>query len=357
MAQKVVQALLDSLVEKTMGSSREDTLYAQKFLVKQISDYEERLTKAEQRLAEFKKQNVGLMPSQGGGYYQRLQTSLDELEDSNSALTIAQNRRSELQKQLKGERDVIGNTELDNRINEKLEELNELLLRYTDRHPDVLALRQTIAQLKRQKKADSIDRRSLSGEEAELNPVYQSIKIAMSEVDVEIATLQTRVEGQKREIEELRKLVDTMPEVEANLARLNRDYDVTKAQYEALLERLESARLSEGAELSKDEIKFRVIEPPILPVWPSEPNRFILLSMVLLAGLGAGLGFAYLLNEIKPVFCTAEELNQTTGLPVLGVVSIKLDEERMHLTRVNIKYLAGGIAALFFVYLIVLVLV
>ena len=72
----VVKSLLDSFINQSVGGSRGDAESAQKFLMDQISDYEARLTAAEQRLADFKKQNVGLMPDQRGGYYERLQAEM-----------------------------------------------------------------------------------------------------------------------------------------------------------------------------------------------------------------------------------------------------------------------------------------
>ena len=70
--------------------------------------------------------------------------------------------------------------------------------------------------------------------------------------------------------------------------RLNRDYEINKQQYDTLLQRLESAKISEQAEQSADNVKFRVIEPPIVPVRPSGPDRVALNALVLLAALGAG---------------------------------------------------------------------
>jgi hypothetical protein len=140
---------------------------------------------------------------------------------------------------------------------------------------------------------------------------------------VEIATLKSEIEEQSKRIEELRKMVDTVPEVEAKLARLNRDYMVTKTHYEKLLQSLESAKISEGAEQSTDEIQFQVLEPPVLPLMPSGPNRALFLSAVLVLSLGAGLVLAYFMNEVKPVFCSSTELRKEVGLPVLGAVSVK----------------------------------
>ena len=83
---------------------------------------------------------------------------------------------------------------------------------------------------------------------ASANPIYQSIQLALNQVDVEIAGLKGELSDHQQKVTELRRMVDTMPQVEAEYARLNRDYNVNKAQYTALVERLEKARLGEEAE-------------------------------------------------------------------------------------------------------------
>ena len=74
---KVVDTLLDNFVEGTLGGKRQGSLSAQKFLEDQIKDYEQHLREAEDRLAVFKKNNVGLMPTQSGDYFTHLQSEID----------------------------------------------------------------------------------------------------------------------------------------------------------------------------------------------------------------------------------------------------------------------------------------
>ena len=197
-----------------------------------------------------------------------------------------------------------------------------MLLKYTDQHPDVIALKAVIAQLEAKKAQEQKATGAVRHEQAlELNPVYQRMKIALSEADVDVATLRTQRNEQQQQVAELRKRVDTIPEVEANLSRLNRDYNVTKAQYEALVKRRESARLSEQAEQSSDDIKFRVIEPPMVPLNPIGPKRVLLLTIVLFGAFAAGGALAFVLSQLRPVFITRQTLREITGLPILGSVN------------------------------------
>ncbi|HEX7027645.1 MAG TPA: XrtA system polysaccharide chain length determinant [Gammaproteobacteria bacterium] len=350
-AYRVVQALLDSWVERTLGASRTDTTTAQEFLRAQIDQYEKRLTLAEQRLADFKKDNVGLMPSSDSSYYVRLQQELDELNNKRNRLRLAMNKRNELLQQLQGERSSIGGLEIDAKIQAQRQQINNLLLRYTDRHPDVIAEKETLNQLLAQKENGDYPVAGNYGDEGIGGSVYQSLRMAMSETDVEIATLEAEIDEQMKYIEELKAMVDTMPEVEAQLARLNRDYIVTKTNYERLLQSLEAAKISEGAEQSADEIQFQIIEPAMLPISPSGPNRAMFLSAVLVMSLGAGIVIAYLMNEIKPVFCSSMDLRKEIGLPVLGTVSVKWLPMERRIMQMDMLRLMAFLGILFAAYI------
>ena len=85
-ALSVVQTLLHTFVEQTLGGKREGSEHAQKFLETQIKDYEQRLSSAEDRLAAFKKKNVGLMPREQGGYFTQLQHEVDAAKKAETDL-------------------------------------------------------------------------------------------------------------------------------------------------------------------------------------------------------------------------------------------------------------------------------
>jgi hypothetical protein len=94
------------------------------------------------------------------------------------------------------------------------------------------------------------------------------------------------------------------------------------------LQRLESAKISEQAEQSNDNVKFRVIEPPSVPVKPSSPQRTQLNLLVLAASLGAGIGLAVLLAMLHPTFATREILEKVTGVRVIGAITAAMPVQR-----------------------------
>jgi len=329
-AKQVIDNVLKTLVDGSVLDSITDKKSAQKFIVDQLEQQEIRLTVAEEELAQFKKKNVGLMPSDGQGYYSRLQLSYEERDRFRSDLRIAKNKYELLSKQLKGEAPVFaGDSNIDKQIRAHTIALDELLLKFTEQYPDVIAKRQIIVQLQRKKVKEVADRLKTPSDtdspqsDLSLNPVYQDTKIALSTAAVEVKTLQSKLSEQNIKIRKYEGLVDIIPEVEAKLSSLNRDYNVIKTQYEALLGRLESAKLSAEADKGRDNLKFKIIDPPFVPLEPASPKRGLLMLGVLAVGIAGGLGLMFLLYMLRPVFITTQELNETLGLPVLGSVKIR----------------------------------
>jgi len=337
-ALKVVDTLLSTFVEQTLGGKREGSENAQKFLETQIKDYEQRLSAAEDRLATFKKRNLGLMPSDEGGYFAQLQKETDEAKKADIELSIAVSRREELIKQLHSDQAVseagatgplVGGTnsaggDTLSRIQQTQAKLDELLLKYTDQHPDVLAMRATLEELKNRRatELESLrrgDAAAVAASGAGSNPVYQSMQLELNKVNVEIAALRQELAQHQTTVADLKARLNSAPQVEAEYQQLNRDYDVNKAQYTALLESYQKARLGERAD-NAGSVRFEIALPPTAPVVPVWPKRTMLLAGVWALALAAGAGLAYGLHVVKPIVSSVRVANEATNFPVLGVV-------------------------------------
>ena len=361
----VVRALLDNFVEGTLSGNRSGATAAQTFLTTQIADYEKRLAAAEARLANFKKRNVGMIPGDKGDYFSRIDKEMNGLQESQTNLAIATSRREELRRQLQGAKPYVPGTsgsaaaagpgassDLSMRVQEAEARLEDLLLRYTDKHPEVLALKDTIHELKAREAKEMAELarggpgtgaiRSLSA-----NPVYQSIQVQLNQVEVDLASLRGAVSQHQNEIANLRKFVNLAPEVEQEFSRLNRDYGVTKAQYEVLVQRLQQARVSDDAAQSGS-IRFQIIDPPradVLPVWP---NRPLLIGSTLAASILFGLLVALGLHILSPTYDETGSLARDTGLPVVGAISRVKPPGEAAMQKTRDRRLMAAAAALVF---------
>lgn len=363
-AQQVVDLLLRTFMEDTLGIKRSGQEDAQSFLKEQIAEYESRLAEAENKLAEFKKHNVGTMPTDKGDYFTRMQEEMTGLDDVRKTLQLAEARRAEMTRQLSGEEPFMFGFDADAnqpsssssgdvaaRIQEMERRREELLLRYTGKHPQVIATEKTIEELKA-RQADELQRLR-SGQRAtgdlaqslKANPVYQSIRVELKRTEVQIAESRRDVAEREARVAELRRLVNTVPEVEAELQRLNRDYEVTQVQYQQLVQRLQTAKISQDADRTGI-VKFQVIDPPMVGLQPVAPKRGILLIGVLALGLGAAVGAAYLLNRLQPVFQNVRSLSEIVGLPVLGCVSRTWVQRHVVAARLKLVAFSGVVAML-----------
>ena len=166
-------------------------------------------------------------------------------------------------------------------------ELTTLLVDSTEEHPRVKELRGNIQSLK-EKRAQQVRQAA------------------------EIATVDT-----KRYIE----IAESVPRQEQELARLTRDTEVNEKLYAMLLERLETARISQELEDSENKTKFKIIEPARFPLKPVKPDKIKLGLMGLLLGAMAGFGCIYLVEYNDQSFKGVEELKSFFDLPVLGAIS------------------------------------
>ena len=211
---------------------------------------------------------------------------------------------------------------------------------WTDSHPDVIRLRNQIARLK------PIAAREPAGAGTMPNPSYVSLRAMVAEKEGQVGAAAMRKAQLQADLAQLGNRQASEPGVAAEQERLNRDYDVLKKQYDKLLEDRDQVRLRTDVRSQTDAVKFRVIDPPSQPSIPLTPNRPLLLTLILLVGLGAGAGTAYVLGQIQTTFPTQNRLADATGLPVLGSIGEVFTDERRSKHRQRLVWLGGGAGAL-----------
>lgn len=351
MAQKVVQSFLQILMNDTVGANTAANSTARQFLQQQVADYGQRLNQAEQKLADFKKANVGYIPDQGGSsYFTRLQAAESRLQDLQAQYDTAVAGRGTIRQQMQALASGPGSTGIDPRtqaIDQQIasyqDQLNKLLLTYTDAYPDVISTRRMISQLQARRKAlqSGPASSSMMGVASD-NPVYQEMQKSMYASQVSVKTLATQIALQKQQITELKGKVDTITGVQADLQQLTRNYTVTKKQYDELVERLNTAQLSQDATQSGNNLKFRIINPPIVPLQPVSPKRGLLLLVVFVLAVAIGCVFGWFMHQIRPVFVSLKGLQEHVGHPVLGTLSLLVSPERRRQRRREVIGFCAG---------------
>lgn len=364
-AQRVVQALVSIFVESSLGDKRQDSDSARKFIDEQIHNYENKLKEAENRLKEFRLRNVDIATGDGKSGVDRISELSATLSSSRLALREAENSRDALRRQIVGEEPVLlpdasgpdmgaSSPELDGRIDTQKRNLDALLQRYTDQHPDVVGARRLIKDLEEQKRQELIARKKNAaanpGSSVSNNPVYQQIRVSLAEAEANVASLHARVAEYEARYKRSLDLLKSQPQLEAEFTQLNRDYDIHKKNYEQLVSRRESAEISGDLDSVGSVADFRLIDPPRASQTPVSPNRLLLLPGGLVMALLAGLFAAFVASQVRPVFFDGKALRDTTGLPLLGTVSLIPNEARRIKERASLRRFVAATASLIATY-------
>jgi len=333
-ARNVVQSLLTIFAENTTGTQRTEIDNAQRFLNDQIGLYEKQLRAAEQRRADFRTEHLDVLS--GAASTAAIDGLRGQVQQMHNELADASARRDELQKEIESivpaapTADTIvvaGPGAGETQLAQLQRQLADLRTRYTDQHPDVIALKAQIADLSSQLAASRGGRDKAAGGAGAAtgrtrvsSVVYDQVRLKLLDAQGQVVSLQRRVTQSEAELARVEGIAKASPGVQAQAEDMDRDYTILKKNYEELLARREATNLSEAADTKADKIQFRVIDAPQVANAPVAPNRPVLYSIVLLAGILGGLGIPVLLTQIDRSFTTLQRL-KGLGLPVLGGVS------------------------------------
>ncbi|MDP3086377.1 MAG: GNVR domain-containing protein [Rubrivivax sp.] len=377
-AKRVIQSLVSIFVESSLGASRKDTDSAKTFLNEQIKQYETKLEEAESRLKEFRLRNLDLRAADGGGdAASRLVAIGAQLEEAKLQLREAEQSRDAAKQYLNAEKGQGANLttqsllqesaiqvttpEIDGRIDAQKRNLDAMLQRYTEQHPDVVSARRMVKDLEAQRSKEVAELRRIAmaaptatkGATASL--AVQELGRMVASSEVQVAALKARVAEYGSRMVQARAALKTSPQIEAEAAQLNRDYAINKKNYEDLVARRQSAIMSGELEVASGVADFRLIDPPRVSPKPVSPNRLALLPLALIAGVGAGLFVAFAASQLRPVYGDANELRTKTGLPLLGVVSLvmsDIDRRRERVSLIRFVGASGGLVGVFVLGLI-----
>jgi polysaccharide chain length determinant protein (PEP-CTERM system associated) len=376
-AKRVVQSLASIFIESSMGDGRNDSDTAKKFIDEQIKNYVSKLEEAESGLKAFRIRNIDAQTADGKDMSVRLAEISTQLNQARLELREAENSREEAKRQLESEKAQTANVTansllqesassistpgIDARIAAQKSNLDGLLQRYTEAHPEVLSARRLIKELEEQKKQEIREMRKsmLANPASSVNNglAYQELNKILATTEVQVAGLRARVNEYEARYKRARELIKLSPQIESEYAQLNRDYAINKKNYEDLIARRESATISGNLEKASGVADFRLIDPPRASPNPVAPNRLLLLILVLLGAIAIGGATAFAASQFRPVFYSAHSLRSITGLPFLGMVSkVQNDAARLveRLDQRRFFAASGSLVGLFIAGILIL---
>jgi polysaccharide chain length determinant protein (PEP-CTERM system associated) len=371
-AQRLVERLVKMFVNSSGDGKKKDSEDARNFIEEEIRTYEAKLVEAENKLKDYKLKNFSVTGVSTQDYFVRMSALSDEVNKLRLEYSAAEQSRDALKRELSSEApqlplEALGPqavagpivSEHETRLDTLKKQLDELLRRYTEEHPDVVSTRRTIAQVEALKRADLEAKRAAlaalskggpnAAAAAATNPVFQKIRFALAESEANVASLRVRLGTQQARLNETRALASRAPQAEAELTQLNRDYEIIRKNYEQLVSRRESASLGVKIDQTAPLAEFRIIEPPRTASQPVFPNRLSLALLAVLASIAAGIAAALIKSRIVPVVSSTKALRELTGRPVLGTVSLLVNEQARQSQRLSLMGLLGAIASLMLV--------
>ena len=298
---EVLNSIVKVFVTDAARKKRDESVSAFNFIDSQVQMYKRQLEAAEDKLKNFNAKNTDgteeAVSSRISGLRQEIDTLKISTEESQARInTIRKEIGSEGQYlQTKGQLD-----ELKARRVALRGQLEQLLQSYQEGYPDIVSIRGQITELDA-----AIDKLQVSGDvysggsEKVQNPLYEELRKQLSAAEVELRAQNRRMESLKNLLVEEGMRQKRIAENQAQLSDLTRDYDVTKKQYEQMLERKETARLSMTLDIEGQGITYRILEPASFPLSPSGLKfiHFALLGPLIGLLFPLGLLIAYVLLD------------------------------------------------------------
>ncbi len=356
LARQIVQKLIDLFVDGSLTESRIETGQTIEFLDAQLDARAKQLAEAETNRSAFEQKYLALLPGVGS-IAERISAARGEMARIDGELAAAQASLSAVRGQMastpantRTAGAMIGGAgvAVDPGAGIRAQIAQGRSRGWTDQHPDMVSLRDELSRTPTGTSGGSAARQGPAVVTS--NPMYVSLRSMLAEKQAVASSLSTRKAQIQGQINAVLAQQASNPEVSAEQTRLERNYQVLKVQYDKLLADRDDVRLRGDVQSQTASANFSVIDPPSLPKSPATPNRPLLLTIVLIAAAGGGVGAAFALGQLQGSFATPSRLAKASGLPVLGSIHEVLTQDQQTDRTNKMKLFAGGTAALFGIY-------
>ena len=359
LSRAIVQKMIDIFVEDNLANNRDQTSQSLKFLDDQIALRQRQLQDKENRKAEFAAEFLVGLPGTGS-LGDRMTQARSELANTESELAGANSSLSAVNAQMGGTSATVadgGGTAVAGPARARLSAIEGQIAEgrargWTDSHPDMMALNAQLSQARSAASSEGV-RYSGGGGNAS-NPLYLTLKAQQADRAARVAELNQKKSLLQAQLGQLQEKLAADPNAAAQQSQIDRDIDSLRQSYSSLSDDREQVRLQAQASDQTDAVKFSVIDPPILPRSPASPNRPLLLTAVLIAGLGAGVGAAFALSKLKTTFATSGQLEKASRMPVIGSIGEVVSSAQTSLRMRQLKLFAGGAGALGVAYIMLI---
>jgi polysaccharide chain length determinant protein (PEP-CTERM system associated) len=332
-AMQVTARLASLFVEENLRLREQQATGTRVFMNAEVNRLRQELEEQEAKVNNYKGQHRFELPEQLEANLRTLQQLRTELQANIARLAALRERKASLEQQA-AEADVLGiaaagrtviGTGLPESRSQQIQnrkiEVEILLSKYSERHPDVIRLKEEIQALEVEAHAlQSKTDQTLAVRETPVKSFRQTLNAQINELNSELSALDSANEQLRSNIAVYQGRIDGTSVRSIELAKITRTYDITLKKYQDLLAKSLDSQLSENMEKKQKGEQFQIVDPANYPENPSRPNRLYILLLGLVAGLGGGVALAFLLEQLDNSFNTADEVSAYMNLPLLATI-------------------------------------
>lgn len=346
-AQQVTSKLTNLFINENLEVRQQESEGNTKFLENQLATARQSLEAQEEKVREFKAQHVGELPSQLGSNVQILGGLQTQLQAESEGLNTAKQQRVYLEtllgqyQALKGpskdpDAPQMGLAEIDERLDKLKADLRDLSSTYGDKYPEVRRKKDQIAKTEAQRDQLLAEEKTKgnnpqpntktpAGSDAtsSRNPsLLPQLQSQLQANQVEIKNREQSIAALVSRINDYQARLNQEPIREQQLADLTRGYDQSKASYDDLLKKKNDSAMATSMELLQQGERFRIIDPPSLPLKPSFPDRLKFCGIGLAVGLALGAAVVWALEMMEDRVYSELELRKLLPVSVISELPV-----------------------------------
>ncbi len=362
----VTNALAAQFIEENLKYRQERATDTSSYTSQELQMAKKVMDAQDESMKDYKLKNYNEMPEHREanisrltalqGQYQRKQESIQDLERTLVLIQDQMNNRRMLIKQSIGP--VVDGTEQS--LANLRSTLDRLLLKYTDKHPEVIRIRKLIEKLEKENLLGGTGQNDLErGVRADALDVgydyaLMQLEVQQRGVRLKIAKIENEKDELQKRIEEVEKWVAGAPIREAEWSSLTREYGQLKKHYDSLVGQNLQADSMLNIEERQKGSQFKILDPAINSGTPVTPNFLKIMGISALSGLGLGLVLTLFFDFFDASFRDPETVESHLGISLLVTIpyiETKIEEKKITMHRIvvgTLFLLASGLVVTLF---------
>ena len=339
---EVANALTSYFITENLKLREDQAIGTSEFLADELENIRRRLLEKEEELKKYREKYMGGLPEQLETNLRILERIQEQIVTNQENLREAENRKLMIQQQIAEAAEMRraravpverqGEIAQSTSLNQLKAQLASLEAKYTQRHPDVIHLKEKIADLESKEKADVKTVQEVP-ENRDVIQAERNLANQLREIELEIKNLKAEAAQLHSQMKWYQTQVEKTPKREQELMSLNRDYDNIRETYSSLLGRKLEAELAVSMERKQKGEQFRILDPAKVPIRPLKPDIRRILLLTVLLGFALGCGLAYLRETMDTSFRRPEDIEETLHIPIIASLPFTLNAREIKRIR------------------------